>query len=75
MVDAKYNSRDVAIIFAPPDTALPLLEKAYAAATSPQDKLLYAHLLGVLGSSAGVATLTAHVDAAADFDDGWNFKR
>jgi hypothetical protein len=64
----------VAIIFAPPDTALPLLEKAYAAATSPQDKLLYAHLLGVLGSSAGVATLTAHLDAAAEFDAGWNFK-
>ena len=74
MVDAKYNSHDVAVIFSHAAVALPLLEKAYAASSTPQDKLLYAHLLGVLGSPAGVETLVARLQAAEDFDAGWNFK-
>ena len=74
LVDAKYNSHDVAVIFAHATVALPLLEKAYAAASSAQDKLLYAHLLGSLGSPAGVETLLARVQSAEGFDAGWNFK-
>jgi len=74
MVDAKYNSHDVAVIFAHPAVAGPLLENAYAAAATPQDRLLYAHLLGILGSPTGVETLAAHLQAAEDFDPGWNFK-
>lgn len=74
MVDAKYNSRDVAIIFSHSATAIPLLEEAYAAASSAQDRLLYAHLLGILGSPAGVEALLDRVQAAAGFDAGWDFK-
>jgi hypothetical protein len=73
VVDAKYNSHDIAVIFASAETALPLLEQAYAAASSQQDKLLYAHLLGVLGSRAGAETLLARVKGADGFDVGWNF--
>lgn len=74
LVDSKYNSRDVAVIFSHTATALALLENAYAAASTPQDKLLYAHLLGILGSPAGVETLLVRLQAAEDFDAGWNFK-
>ena len=74
VVDAKYNSHDIAVIFASPAVALPLLEQAYAAATSDQDKLLYAHLLGILGSPAGAETLLAHIKAVDGFGEGgWNF--
>jgi flavin-dependent dehydrogenase len=74
VVDAKYNSHDIAVIFASPAAALPLLEQAYAAATSDQDRLLYAHLLGILGSPAGVETLLARVKAVDGFGEGgWNF--
>jgi HEAT repeat protein len=54
--------------------ALPLLKKAYAAAPTQKEKLLYAHLLGVLGSPAGVDALIERIQADADFDPGWNFK-
>lgn len=73
VVDSKYNTHDIAVIFASAPTAIPMLAKAYAAASSPTDKLLYAHLLGILGSPAGVETLLAHVKNTAKFDEGWNF--
>lgn len=74
IVDAKYNSHDIAVIFSHTAIALPMLEKAYAAAATDSDKLLYAHLLGILGSPAGVETLVARLQSAQDFDSGWNFK-
>lgn len=73
-VDAKYNVHDIAIIFSAPDVARPMLEKAFAAATAEQDRLLYAHLLGILGSASGLEVLAAHVQKSEGFDSGWNFK-
>lgn len=74
IVDAKYNAHDIAVIFAHANVAMPLLEKAYAAASSAEDKLLYAHLLGIFGSNAGLETLLSRVQKTEDFDEGWNFK-
>jgi hypothetical protein len=59
-------------IFTQPETALPLLRQAYQAAQSEQDKLTYAHTLGILGDATGAATL-AEVVAAREWDKGWRF--
>ena len=63
----------LAAVFAQPRDALPLLEKAYAAAADEDAKLVYANVLALFGSEAGAETLLAKVKAAGDFDKGWNY--
>ena len=55
--------RDVALLLAERDRALPFLRKAFADAANPQAQLVYAHVLGVLGCAAGS-------DALADWLEG-----
>ena len=64
---------DLEIILAQPQEALPLMRSAYASAAAPEAKLIYAHVLGMMGDAAGVEALSAKVDAEADFDKGWNY--
>jgi hypothetical protein len=70
----KNRHKDVATILVNPDQSLPLLRKAYAAAVSDQDKLTYAHILGLMGDAAGVKTLAAAVETSPTFDRGWNYR-
>jgi hypothetical protein len=70
----KNRHRDVAMILVNPEIPLPLLRKAYAAATSDQDKLTYAHILGIMGDAAGLPTLIAAVETSKTLDKGWNFR-
>jgi hypothetical protein len=63
----------LAVVFAQPETALPLLEKAYAAASDADAKLVYANVLALLGGKAGADTLLEKIKAAAEFDKGWNY--
>jgi hypothetical protein len=60
------------MIFAQPEQALPLLQKAYAAADSEDVKLTYAHILGIMNDPAGARTLAQAVKAR-DWDKGWKF--
>ena len=53
--------------------ALPLLRAAYSDAADSSNKLVYAHVLGLLHDPAGAATLSAAVQSGA-WDAGWNFK-
>ena len=64
---------DLSIILSQPKDALPLLRDAHAAASKDDDKLVYAHILGMLGDAAGAQTLIAKVEAEAAFDKGWNY--
>ena len=60
------------ILFAQPEQALPLLRQAYADTASQEDKLTYAHILGILDDPTGVATLAEAV-AASEWDEGWKY--
>ena len=62
----------VAVLLAQPDLARPLLQEAYARAEG-DDKLVYAHVLAVLGDDTGVETLIAAVRGADAWDEGWNY--
>jgi hypothetical protein len=66
------NFKGIEILFAQPETALPLLRKAYQQAELPQDKLTYAHILGIMGDPTGAATLAKAVQGA-QWDEGWKY--
>jgi hypothetical protein len=70
---AKDGYKDVAIILAQPDDALPLLRKAYSEATAPEHKLVYAHILAVLEDRSGVLTLLDAVRSFTGLDKGWRY--
>ena len=54
--------------------ALPLLRTAYAAAVEPDAKLVYAHVMGLLGDATGRKTLEDKIASAESWDKGWNYK-
>ena len=64
------GQREIGVILAHPKEALPLLRDAYR--TADADKLVYAHVLGMMGDPTGVPTLIESV-ASADWDEGWTF--
>jgi hypothetical protein len=49
--------RDVSLVLAQWEQALPQMRQAYGAAATPSERLVYAHVLGIMGDPAGVATL------------------
>ncbi len=53
--------KDVSLVLAQWEQALPQMRLAYASAKSPAAKLVYAHVLGIMGDAAGVETLAAVV--------------
>ncbi len=55
------NYKDVGMVLAQTEQALPQIRQAYAQAQTPSEKLVYAHVLGILGDAAGVETLAAVV--------------
>ena len=52
--------------------AMGLLQKAYRAAEISKSKLIYAHILGMLGDGTGVETLLDAVQSR-ELDKGWNY--
>ena len=63
---------DLEIVLAQPQEAAPLLREAYASAEG-EAKLVYAHILGMMGDATGAEMLIAKVEAETDFDKGWNY--
>jgi hypothetical protein len=59
------------VVLAQYDVAQPLLRRAYAEA-SEKDKLIYAHVLGMMGDPTGADTLAAAVKSK-DWDEGWRY--
>jgi len=60
------------IILAQQQEAVPLLKNAYQNVQTDQDKLVYAHILGMLGDPTGTETLVEAVKSR-DWDKGWNY--
>ena len=63
---------NLAVLFAQPDEVLPLLREAYTRAESQEDRLMYAHVLGIMGDPSG-AEMLAEAVAASDWDEGWKY--
>ena len=51
------NYKDVSVVLAQAEQALPQMRLAYKEALTVSEKLVYAHVLGILGDSTGVETL------------------
>jgi hypothetical protein len=64
--------RALAVVFAQPQDALPLMEKAYAS-SNPEARLVYANILALFGNKTGADTLLEKIKSTPDFDKGWNF--
>jgi len=64
--------RALAVIFTQPQDAIPLMEKAYAAA-NPEAGIVYANILALFGNKTGADALLEKVKNTPDFDKGWNY--
>ncbi|HNX34869.1 MAG TPA: FAD-dependent oxidoreductase [Kiritimatiellia bacterium] len=53
--------------------SVPLLKDAYAKAAAPEARLIYAHVLGMMGQPDGESELVAKVKGMS-WDKGWNFR-
>jgi hypothetical protein len=62
----------IEIVYARPEAALPLLRQAYESGISDEDKLTYAHILGIMGDGAGAETLAQAVRQRG-WDEGWRY--
>ena len=62
----------IEIVFAQREQALPLLREAYRNANSEQDRLTYAHILGIMGDPTGAETLIEAV-RSREWDQGWKY--
>jgi len=73
-VEEGWNEHEgIALVFAHPERALPLLRAAHDAATDSKPRVRYAQMLGLLGDPHGVETLAEEV-ASRHWDPGWNYK-
>ncbi|AKJ65214.1 FAD-dependent oxidoreductase [Kiritimatiella glycovorans] len=61
------------LVLAQPADAFPHLRDAYENAESPQARLIYAHVLAMLGDPSGAETL-AHAVRTSDWDKGWTYR-
>ena len=64
----------IELVLAHQDTAKPLLREALANASADKPKLVYAHVLAMLGDAAGADSLARAVASATAWDEGWKFK-
>ena len=62
-----------AVILAAPETALPMLRKAYADATG-EARVNYAKILAMLGDATGLDALLEAVCKTAEWDAGWRYR-
>jgi flavin-dependent dehydrogenase len=60
------------IILAQRQDAMPFLKRAYENAQAEKSKLVYAHILGMLGDPTGAETLSEAV-RSRNWDKGWNY--
>ncbi len=65
--------KGISVILAHPADAIDPLKKAYKSSDSGPDKIVYAHILGMLYDPSGAETLTEAIKAMK-WDKGWNFR-
>jgi hypothetical protein len=66
------DSNGLDVIIAQQEDSMPLLRKAYENAQDGKNKLVYAHILGMLGDPTGAGTLIEAV-RSRNWDKGWNY--
>jgi len=66
------NFEELEVVLAGQEDAMPLLRSSCKAAADKNAKLIYAHILGMLGDETGVNTLLEAVKSS-QWDKGWNF--
>ena len=72
--------REVAVVLASRERALPILREAFASAAEPDAKLVYAHVLGILGCADGADVLADWIEGRLaakepDFKGKWAYAR
>jgi hypothetical protein len=67
-----HDYAQLEVVLARFDLAQPLLRQALTNATSDSARLIYAHILGMMGDPAGAAVLAEAV-ARTNWDTGWRF--
>lgn len=65
--------RGLAVLFADPSRALPLLKSAYGKSESAEARIAYAHVLALLGDGIGADDLAAKVKSTS-WDKGWDYR-
>jgi len=69
----KQNYREVSVLLAQPEQSIPLLKQALNNTANKNDKLIYAHILSLLGDNTGVDIMLAAV-ASSPWDSGWDYR-
>lgn len=69
----RHEYRDLPIVLEHFEEVRPLLRKYYSEAASSDEKLIYAHVLGMMGDPTGNAALIEHI-RNTPWDEGWNFR-
>jgi flavin-dependent dehydrogenase len=69
----KDNYKGVSVVLTGAEQSLPMLRKAHAEAPGAKERLIYAHVLGMMSDGTGVAELMGAVESTS-WDKGWNFK-
>jgi hypothetical protein len=73
-VAALPSGHGAAVVGEWPDRSLPIVRKAFEAADTPEDRLVYAKVLALLGSNLGLDVLIDKVAATEQWDAGWNYR-
>ena len=63
----------LAVLMSDPARSIPRLKEAWRTTDASDAKLVYAHVLGMMGDRTGEATLLAKFESAS-WDKGWNFR-
>ena len=70
----KNDYQGAAIVLSHAEMALPKLREAYRRAETDQERVIYAHVLAVLGDNSGLETLMAEVQKFTEWDRGWDYR-
>jgi hypothetical protein len=70
----KNDYQGAAIVLSHPEIALPRLREAYRQAETEEERVIYAHVLAVLGDNSGLETLMAEVRKFTEWDRGWDYR-
>ncbi len=70
----RKDFKGVSRLLTDPETSVPMLKRAFAAADSGEDKRTYARILATMGDATGVDVLIDELKAAESWDKGWNYR-
>ncbi|MBR4172175.1 MAG: FAD-dependent oxidoreductase [Kiritimatiellae bacterium] len=71
--DMPNNYIGLHVVMTDPARAIPLLKRAYASATVETNRLIYAHVLAMMGEKDGERDLIRKLETT-QWDPGWNYR-